>query len=854
MTEQSRGFFRRTLRDHLPTKPWQLALVGVFTAAAVGVVVLAVVALVLTPTLPAVEDLSEKRLKVPMRVYTAEGDLMAEFGEEKRVPVRIEDVPDTLVKAILAAEDHSFFYHHGVDYLGIVRAALHNLRTRGTGQGASTITMQVARNYFLSPEKTYIRKIKEVLLAFKLERELTKKQILELYINKIFLGHRAYGFAAAAQIYYGKSLAELTLPETAMLAGLPKAPSRDNPLSNPDSALDRRNYVLRQMLSERHIDDATHREAASTPETATKHAFKFSNDAPYIAEMVRQHMFEKYDEKTYGEGFSVYTTIDTRLQKAANQALRRGLLEYERRHGYRGPAGHASIRGDKDRGRLDDALKDFRVVGDLTPGVVVKVEEKSVTVYTLDGTNVTVGWSGLAWARQHIDENTLGPPLTKAADVLKVGDIIYLEDTSSSEQNGETASRWRLAQVPQVAGAIVALRPSDGAILALTGGFDFYESKFNRVVQAERQPGSSIKPFIYTAALDKGFTAASTVSGAPIVVEDATLEDEWRPEDYSRQFFGPTRLRKALTLSLNLVSVRLLRAIGPAYAAEYLERFGFDSAKLPRNLSLALGTASATPLQMARAYTIFANGGYRIEPYVIRQVEDAEKRVLEQARPAVVCPECLETAATPSVARGPRRDPAEVQDARIPRTPGMAGSGLDSVGENTRVIAPRVLEPPLAFVMTSIMRDVIRAGTGRAALELGRKDLAGKTGTTNEYRDAWFSGFNADLVVTAWVGFDQPASLGRAETGGRAALPIWIDFMRVALDGAPERPLDPPPGIVKLMVNSETGKPATTDDPAAIEEYFIEGTEDQQPIETEPGGVTPPPAPANLPEKIRELF
>jgi penicillin-binding protein 1A len=850
MTEQSRGFLRRPLRDHLPTRPWQLALVGAFTAAAVSVVVLAVVALVLTPTLPAMEDLSDKRLKVPMRVYTAEGELMAEFGEEKRVPVRIEDVPDTLIRAILAAEDHSFFYHHGVDYLGIVRAALHNLRTRGTGQGASTITMQVARNYFLSPEKTYIRKIKEVLLAFKLERELTKKQILELYINKIFLGHRAYGFAAAAQIYYGKNLAELTLPETAMLAGLPKAPSRDNPLSNPDSALERRNYVLRQMLSERYIDDATHREAASAPETAAKHAFKYSNDAPYIAEMVRQHMFQKYDEKTYGEGFSVYTTIDARLQKAANQALRRGLLDYERRHGYRGPAGHASIRGDKDRGRLDDALKDFRVVGDLTPGVVVKVEDKSVAVYTLDGTTVTIGWSGLVWARQYIDENTLGPPLTKAADLLKVGDIVYLEDTSSSEQNGETAGRWRLAQVPQVAGAIVALRPSDGAILALAGGFDFYESKFNRVVQAERQPGSSIKPFIYAAALEKGFTAASTVSGAPIVVEDATLEDEWRPEDYSRQFFGPTRLRKALTLSLNLVSVRLLRAIGPAYAAEYLERFGFDPAKLPRNLSLALGTASATPLQMASAYTIFANGGYRVEPYVIRQVDDAEKHVLERASPAVVCPECLEVAATTSPRRGPRVDPIGEASAN----PTGATNPKREATEGTRVVAPRVLEPPLAFIMTSMMRDVIRAGTGRAAMQLGRKDLAGKTGTTNEYRDAWFSGFNADLVVTAWVGFDQPASLGRAETGGRAALPIWIDFMRVALDGAPERPLDPPPGIVKLMVNSETGKPAAADDPAAIEEYFIEGTEDQQPIDTEPGSVTPLPAPANLPEKIRELF
>ncbi len=827
MSEPSPSLARRLLREHLPRKPWQLALVALFAAAALAVVALAVVALALTPTLPAVQDVGEKRLKVPMRVYTADGELMAEFGEEKRIPVKIEQVPETLVKAILAAEDRSFFFHHGVDYLGIMRAAIHNLRTRGTGQGGSTITMQVARNYFLSPEKTYIRKIKEVLLAFKLERELTKKQILELYINKIFLGHRAYGFAAAAQIYYGKALNELTLPETAMLAGLPKAPSRDNPLSNPDSARERRNYVLRQMLAERYIDQAAYDAAVSAPETASKHAFRFSNDAPYIAEMVRQYMFQKYDEKTYGEGFAVYTTIDGRLQRAANQALRRGLLEYERRHGYRGPAAHVSLRSDKDRARLDDALKDFRVIGDLVPGVVTKVEDKAVALYTVDGATIGVGWDGLAWARRYVDENTLGPAVTKAADILKVGDIIYLEDTGADASDTGNG-RWRLAQVPQVAGAIVALRPADGAIVALAGGFDFYQSSFNRVVQAERQPGSSIKPFIYAAALDKGFTAASTVSGAPIVVEDATLEEEWRPEDYSRQFYGPTRLRKALALSLNLVSVRLLRAIGPAYAVDYMERFGFDTSKLPRNLSLALGTASATPLQMARAFTVFANGGYRIDPYFITRIEDAERRVLEQTQPLRVCADC--TAANPPAA-----------------TP------VAATREDTRA-APQVLEAPLAFIMTSMLRDVIRTGTGRAALQLGRKDLAGKTGTTNEYRDAWFSGFNGNLVVTAWIGYDQPASLGRGETGGRAALPIWIDFMRVALEGTPETPLEPPPGIVKLTVNSETGKPTVASDPQAIEEYFVEGTEDQQPVETEPDGVTPAKPPANLPDKIRELF
>lgn len=810
MTEPGSAF-SRFLRRNLPANPWQLGLIGLLGAFAAGVVLLALVALILTPTLPAIDDLSDRRLKVPMRVYTADGELIAEFGEEKRIPVTIEQIPDQLVHAILAAEDHSFFYHQGVDFLGIARATWANLRAQRSAQGASTITMQVARNYFLSPEKTYTRKLKEVLLAFKIERELTKKEILMLYINKIFLGHRAYGFAAAAQVYYGKSLAELTLAETAQLAGLPKAPSRDNPLTNPENALERRNTVLRQMQKLGTVTDTALQDALAAPLTAAKHALRYDVEAPYIAEMARQYTIGKYDDEAYGGGFHVYTTLNAKHQRAANRALRRGLLEYERRHGYRGPVERVNIHGEPDRESLDESLKDYRATGELVPGVVLTVEEQSAGVYTQDGVIVTIDWAGLSWARPYVEENAVGPAPKRAADVLRVGDIVYLEPPENAE-----GGYWRLAQIPRVGGALVALRPQDGAVLALIGGFDFAESNYNRAIQAERQPGSSIKPFIYTAALEKGFTPATTVSGAPIVVEDTSLEEEWRPEDYSRQFHGPTRLRRALAQSLNLVSVRLLRAIGVGYAVEYLGRFGFDPQKLPRNLSLALGTASATPMQMTSAFAVYANGGYRVEPYFIARIEDTNHKVLEQATPAV------------------------------------AGTTAGSPGSRA---APQVLSPEINFLITSMMRDVIREGTGKAALELGRKDLAGKTGTTNEYRDAWFSGFNTDLIATAWLGFDQPGPLGRGETGGRAALPIWMDYMRTALDGVPEKPLLVPEGVVTGLVNSDTGEPTTAADPQAIEEYFLQGTETQSVSvgDTEtPAPVRPPAAPEPMPDNIRQ--
>lgn len=793
--------FRPTLSDSFnhrpPPRHWHVALIVAIALLAGGVILLTALTLILTPTLPPLDTLGEDRLKVPMRVYTADGVLIGEFGEERRIPVKTADVPALLIEAILATEDDSFYRHHGVDFMGIARAAWINFRSGTHSQGASTITMQVARNFFLSPEKTYTRKLKEILLSFKLEHELGKEQILELYVNKIFLGHRAYGFGAAARIYYGKNLAELTLPEMAMLAGLPKAPSSNNPVSNPKTALERRNYALGRMHKLGYIDEAVYREAIDAPLVARKHALEYDVEAPYIAEMVRQHMIETYDEQTYAGGFHVYTTIQSRYQQAANAALRAGLLEYDQRHGYRGSAGHVKIKADIDKADLDEILKDYRSVGNLLPGIVLLVEEQSATVYTQDGYVAQLGWEGLSWARKYINENTVGRPPKRTAEILKLGDIVYMQGMAEGE--------WRLAQVPEAAAAIISLRPGDGAILALSGGFDFFESKFNRVTQAERQAGSNVKPFIYSAALEKGFTAASTVSGAPIAIEDEALEGVWRPENYSGRFYGPTRLRKALVLSLNLVSVRLLRAIGAGYAAEYLGRFGFDSEALPRNLSLALGSASVTPLTMASAFTVFANGGFRIEPYFITRIEDGNHNILEQANPMLVCQDCPGS----DVVVDPK---ANETDAGAAAPEGPAGAAAVAVTEETTPapgaprFAPRVITPENAFVIRSIMQDIIKEGTGRRALVLKREDLAGKTGTTNDYRDAWFSGFNSAIVTTAWVGFDQPASLGRGEAGARAALPIWIDYMRVALEGTEETPLVQPEGVVKRFINSETGE------------------------------------------------
>ncbi|NOZ09572.1 MAG: penicillin-binding protein 1A [Gammaproteobacteria bacterium] len=808
-------------------------LTGVLGLVVTGLLGLAVVALVVSPTLPEVETLKDIQLKVPLRVYTARGKLMAEFGDERRVPVRTEEVPTLLIKAVLAAEDDSFYVHQGVDFLGIIRAAVANLRSGAHGQGASTITMQVARNYFLSPEKTYTRKIKEILLAFKIEQELEKNQILELYLNKIFLGHRSYGFAAAAHVYYGQSLADLTLPQMAMLAGLPKAPSRNNPLSNPENAKARRNYVLDRMYKLGFIDDETHSQARLSALTATKHLAAIEVSAPYVAEMVRHYMVQKYGDMAYGGGYKVYTTIDATRQQAADVALRDGLMAYERRHGYRGPLKRTQIDGATDPASLDKILAKTSSSAHLAPAIVMTTDTKTLQAYIGQGQTISLEWEGLKWARRYIGENSKGPSPKRVTDILRVGDVIYVEKRVDKEGQ----DKWWLAQIPKVSGAVVSLEPQDGRVVALSGGFDFFDSKFNRVIQAQRQPGSNIKPFIYSAALEKGFTAASRVSGAPIVVPDVQLEGVWRPENYSGKFFGPTRLRRALTLSLNLVSVRLLRSLGPKFAVKHLLRFGFDEERLPKNLSLALGTASLTPMEVVSGYAVFANGGFLIEPYVVQRVENGAGEIVERANPTIVCATCVpEKTEQPEItAKAETVDELSAPDAN-------AENKAQEAAPEDKLIAPseqkrpryakRAISAENAYIMTSILQDVIKVGTGRRAMVLKRKDLAGKTGTTNDFRDAWFSGFNRGLVTTVWVGFDQPKSLGRGEAGGRAALPIWIDYMRVALAGTPEEPQIPPRGITSAQINMDTGQPTTDDDPIGYREYFIAGMARVEDIES----------------------
>lgn len=756
---------------------------GLTAAIAVGAF-----ALTLVPELPPIESLAEIKLKVPLRIYTADRQLLGEFGDERRIPIAIDDVPEPLVQAVLAAEDDGFYRHPGVDIVGIIRAAVANFRSGGHGQGASTITMQVARNFFLSNEKTYTRKLKEVMLALRMEQALSKGQILELYVNKIFLGNRAYGFAAAARVYYGKQLPELTLPEAAMLAALPKAPSRNNPLSNPESARDRRNYVLQRLFDLGHIDADALSAAAAAPLTASLHITELDIDAPYVAEIARQHMWDRYGDVVYDAGYNVITTIRADHQFAAEQALRTGLTEYDRRHGYRGAGGHIDLTATTADTTTESTLQEFPDSRDVTAAVAIEIGNKSVqALLRSGGDTVSIEWPGLAWARAYQSARRRGPEPNRAADIVQAGDIIYVQK--------DDEGAWRLAQIPEISGALVSLHPNTGAIVALAGGFDYYLSKFNRATQAQRQPGSNIKPFIYSAALEKGFTAASLISGAPIVVEDAALEDMWRPENYSGKIFGPTRLRKALSLSLNLVSVRLLRSIGIDFARQHLAQFGFDPSNLPNGLSLALGSGSLTPVELASAYAVFANGGYRIEHHLIDRIEDADGRVIARSDAPTVCRDCV----------------PDFGELRTAETPAPR-------------YAPRVISAENAFIMNSLMRQVVKSGTARRALKLGRTDLAGKTGTTNNFHDAWFSGFNSNLITTVWVGFDQPGDLGRGEAGSKAALPIWVDYMGFALSGVPESVLQVPDSITTAFVHKETGEAVPSSHPESYEEFFIAGT------------------------------
>lgn len=846
-------------------------------AGLVATVVLLVLAIVasahyfLAPSLPSADTIRDVELQTPLRVFSRDGRLMAQIGEKRRTPARYEDIPQTVIDAFLAAEDDRFFEHPGFDYQGIMRAAANLLVTGSRSQGGSTITQQLARAYFLTRERSFIRKAKELFLAVQIENEFTKKEILSLYLNKIFLGQRAYGVGAAAEVYFGKSLENLTVAEAATIAGLPKAPSTLNPVSNVDRATERRAYVLRRMLELGFVGPKAYDEALASPVESRLYGPKVELEAPYVTEMVRAEMVRRFGLDAYTNGYKVVTTIDSRLQLAAQNAVRIALLEYDRRHGFRGPVARgvldevmagrktedadgnviAEIEPVDDPVALDDkalakVLAAYPSRKDLYMAIVLAIgEDDSAQIYISGVGRVTVPWESIRW-RRYIDDNIIGGEPAGIDEMLAAGDLVYMLYTADRG--------WRLGQRPQVQGAFVALDPLDGATSALIGGFDFYASKFNRAVQTRRQPGSSFKPFIYSAALENGFTAATLVNDAPVVFDDAALETAWRPENYSRKFHGPTRLREALVKSLNLVSVRILRGTGLGPAISHIEPFGLPPSALPRDLSLALGSGGVSPWDIASGYATFASGGYRVNHYLIDRVLDADNQVAFETTKNIVCHDCAdawydetETGAfdNGSDTNGqPLGDAAAIRSGaltdthranEVPRYGSfetMLQHGLawrpkreDTPGFHslTDSLAPRVITAENAYLIYDMMRDVIQRGTGRRARALGRTDLAGKTGTSNDRRDAWFSGFNGDIVATAWVGFDQDRSLGAGEEGGRTALPIWKNFMATALAGTPTAQLQRPTGIITARIVPESGLVAPSGFQGAIFELFREG-------------------------------
>src|SRR3954471_4785386 len=723
---------------------------------AAAVLILGLLVVLAYPNLPELGALTAYQPKVPLRIYTAEGTLIGEFGEERRAVVSIDEVPPQLKHAIIAAEDERFYQHPGIDYIGVLRAAYANLVAGGRRQGASTLTMQVARNFFLSSEKTLTRKLYEALLAFKIEHSLTKEQILELYVNQIYLGQRAYGFGAASQIYFNKALDQLSLGEIAMLAGLPKAPSMYNPIANPQRAKQRQQYVLRRMTELGNISSVQFDEALKAPLRARREVTEYSLHAEYAAEMVRQALAEHYPEDVYTRGFRVYTTLRQVDQETAYEALRKGVLEYDRRAGYRGPEGFSELRPNASEDEYDDALVDHPDSDDLLAAVVLSADPKQVEVALRTAEKIVITGEGLRFAARSLD------PKAATQKRIRRGSIIRVQ---------REGKNWQIAQMPEVEAAFISLDPQDGAIRSLVGGFDFSRAKFNHVTQAWRQPGSSFKPFIYSAALEKGFTPATVVPDEPVVLEaEETGSQRWEPKNYDGKFEGPMRLRTALAKSKNMVSIRILDAIGAKYARAYAPRFGFDAERHPPYLTMALGAGSVTAWQMARAYSVFANGGYLVQPYYIHKIVDDRGNALALANP--------------------RR----------------AGD------EDLRAIDARN-----AFIMDSMMQDVTRYGTAARAARLGRNDLAGKTGTTNEFVDAWFAGYQPSLVGISWVGFDQPKSLGKNQTGGVVALPIWLGYMEKALKDVPEMPREVPPGVISLPTGPLPG-PAS--DGKLIPEFF----------------------------------
>ncbi len=728
--------------------------------------------------LPSVASLRELQLSVPLRIYSRDGKLMGEFGSERRALLRFEDLPPRVVQAFLAAEDDRFFEHPGVDWQGLLRAALKYAATGEKSQGGSTITMQLARNVFLSSERTFTRKFKEILLALRIERELDKPQIMALYLNKIFLGERAYGVGAAALVYFGRDVGSLSLGETAVSAGLPKAPSRDNPVANPVRATERRDYVLRRMRELGYISRAEYEEAVAEPLVVQPYRPQVEVEADYVAEMVRAEMVARFGEEAYSRGLNVTTTVDASRQTAANAALRQALLEYDRRHGWRGAEARipAELLAQPQSPEFATALGRYAPVGGLQAAVVQAFDGNELALLTASGP-LTLGDESFAWAK--LDAAGLAP-----------GDVVRIDSSGDAP---------RLAQIPEAQGALVALNPDDGAMEALVGGFDFFAGKFNRVTQARRQAGSGFKPFLYATAMAHGYTPASVLLDAPVVFDDPRLESTWRPENYGGDIKGPMRLREALVQSRNLVSIRLLMGIGIDTALDFIPRFGLPADRLPRDLTMALGSAVFTPLEMARGYATIANGGFVVDPYVIVEVRDSAGEIVERAQPRRACPECL---LPPPVAD-------ETQPTPLP-------TAVADEAEAEWLPAQQAVDPAVAWLVGDMLHDVTVRGTAAKVAQLQRNDLAGKTGTTNDETDAWFNGFQRHHVAVVWVGFDQPTPLGRGEVGGRAALPAWMDYMRVALDGVPQERAPRPPGLVNVRIDRETGLLAAAGDPDAI--------------------------------------
>jgi penicillin-binding protein 1A len=775
----------------------------------------------LEPSLPSVAAMRNVELQVPLRVYTRDGALIAQIGEQRRIPVDYEQIPLLVKQSFLAAEDDRFFQHHGIDYPGVVRAILVDLVSGERSQGASTITMQAARNMFLSLDKTWRRKIQEAFLTYRMEHEFTKPEIFGLYLNVIFFGQRAYGVAAAAETFFGKPLDKLTVAEAATLAGIPQAPSRYNPIVSPQFAKVRRTYVLRRMRELGFIDAGAWTQANAEPIDARQHAPLFDVDAQYVAEMARLELRRRFGPQAETAGYRVYTTIDSRLQVAANRAVRLGLIEYDRRYGYRGPLSHVALSAGVQPAQLEGVLEEYPSMGLLTPAVVVSVADKTARVFVKAAGYQIINWDGLAWARRSRAGEAPATPPKNASEVLAAGDVVYIVT------DGKHAAQ--LVQLPEAQAALVALDPNDGAVAALVGGFDYFANRYNRATQARRQPGSSFKPFLYSAALEDGFTPASVIMDAPIVVEGEGLETAWRPKNSHTEFRGPMRMREALVWSKNLVSIRILRQIGVKYAIDYATRFGFERAELPDNLTLALGTLQITPLELAGGYATFANGGYRVQPYFIDRIEGLEGTVLWQAEPQIACEECEHPADLSAVALGQGAGKALESADSLRGGPGFM---------KPKELAPRVISPQNDYLLTDMMADVIKRGTGQRAMALGRTDLAGKTGTTNESRDAWFNGYTRDLEATVWVGFDQERSLGETEEGSRTALPIWIYFMREALKAVPQKRRPMPDGLVTMRVAADTGMIASAENPDAILETFMV---DHLPTGGVLGGDTPPP-------------